>query len=176
MSSGSTDVVVLDLLRELRRLRRIAAALLGAGGLVVTALAVAGAVGGDLARLQGLVLGLPMIAFAALLVVALGRQKLLLTVGPDGFGVEQEPIGGFSVAWKQVRDLRVLRERRRLALVFSRQAYTLELTPAGKRFGGRLEDLRDGKVYRYALGEIGAQGRRAEEVLRAAKEAHDARR
>ncbi|PRX51209.1 hypothetical protein B0I33_101362 [Prauserella shujinwangii] len=164
-----TDVVVLDLLRDLRRLRWAAAAVLGAGGVVVTALAIAGAAGGDRGRLQGLVLGLPMIAFAVLLVVAISRQRLLLTVDGDGFTIDQRPVGGFSVTWRQVRDLRVVRERRRVALVFSRWAYTLELTPAGRRFGGPLEDLRDGTVYRYAFGEIGAQGRRAEEVLTRAR-------
>lgn len=165
MAPGSDGTTVLDLHRTLRTWRSAAVTLLGAGGLAVTVLAVVGAVDGDLARLQGLALGLPMIAFAVLLVVSIVRQKLVLIVDATGFAVEQEPIGGFAVSWSQVATVRLVRERRRSLFVLPRVAYTLELTPAGRRLGGSLEDLREGRLYRYALGQIGVQGRRADEVL-----------
>ncbi len=137
--------------------------LLSAGGLALIVAAFVALPGRDPSqRAFAVLFGLALLVVGVLILVAVRKSGLHLTIGEDGFAVAHRTHGGFAVTWDDVTDVRLRREKR----WFGRNRmwhYTLVLRTVEEV--ADLELWREGSGYRYELGPLGLAGRRLDRAL-----------
>jgi hypothetical protein len=142
----------------------LAGLVLAGCGLALCVVAVVALPGRDPSqRALGVLFGLALLAFGVLVLVAVRRTGLRLRADGTGMTIRHRTLGGFTVRWDELAELRLLRENR---WVHRGRAwhYTLVLRAAR----GELPELslwREGGRYRYELGRLGLAGRRLDRAL-----------
>ena len=106
--------------------------LLSAGGLALIVAAFVALPGRDPSqRAFAALFGLALLAVGVLILIAVRRSGLHLSIGDDGFAVAHRTLGGFSLCWDDLTEVLLQREKRWLGR--SRMwHYTLVLRTAGE--------------------------------------------
>jgi hypothetical protein len=133
------------------------------GGVALCGAALFGLPGRDPSqRAFAVLFGLAMLVFGLLVLVAVGKAGMRLSVDGTGLSADHRLHGGFTVRWDELSGVRLWRERRWVSW-WPRWHYTLELDPL--RELPDLELWQEGSRYRYALGQLGFLGRRLDRAL-----------
>lgn len=142
----------------------VAGVVLAGCGVALCGAAVFGLPGRDPSqRAFAVLFGLALLAFGVLVLIAVGKTGLRLSVDGAGLSADHGLHGGFTVHWEELASVRLRRERRWVGW-WPRWHYTLELDPL--RDLPDLELWQEGSRYRYALGRLGFLGRRLDKALR----------
>lgn len=136
---------------------------LTAGGIALCGAALFGLPGRDPSqRAFAMLFGLVMLAVGVLILIAVRKSGMRLSIDDTGLSADHRLHGGFTVRWDELSSVRLWRERRWVD-GWPRWHYTLELDPL--RELPDLELWEEGSRYRYALGRLGFLSRRLNKVL-----------